>query len=78
MAGMEPALQIGDRVQVADGWFVVAMRGKVGTIIPAHAGAPDLTHEGVYWVAFDEPVDPRPDGSFTDSAEIDLDCLRRI
>jgi len=78
MAGMEPSLQIGDRVQVTAEWFVVSMRGRVGTIIPAHAGTVDLIHEGVYWVAFDEPLDARPDGSFTDSAEIDSACLRRI
>ena len=69
---------VGDRVQVTDDWFVTAHRGAIGTIIDAHKGVPDKREEGVYWVAFESPVDVRENGGFTDSAEIDADCLRPI
>jgi hypothetical protein len=74
----KPKFKEGDRVQVSEAWFVAELRGATGTIIPAHKGCKDLRSEGAYWVSFDGQVDIQANGAFTDSAEVDADCLRRL
>jgi hypothetical protein len=75
---MSQSFPVGNRVQIASDWFVIDQRGAIGTIIDAPDGVTHKQADGVYWVAFDLPVEDRNDGSFTDAAEINAAFLQPI
>ena len=73
----KPSFAIGERVQVADDWFVTELRGAIGTVVAPYPDC-DRMNEGGYWVEFDERINAREDGSWTSTAEIDATSLRRV
>lgn len=77
MAGMEPPkaqFSIGDRVRVANEYFVAELQDAIGTI--ASPGETLRGHIGVdvYWVEFDE-LHPEGIGGI-DAAAIEVAALR--
>lgn len=68
---------VGQRVRIADDYFVAHLRGAIGTITDPGDNLRDYVAKGDYWIEFDE-MHPDENGELTEASAVDATDLRPI